>query len=299
LQSKAVESYNNVSLRAQLPKCSPFIKWAGGKSQLIVHLNKYIPPTFTKYFEPFLGGSAFFLYLSTDRNMRFEPFLSDTNTELMNAYKVVRNSVEELIRVLNYHQKKYKHAPYDYYYELRARVKPLNDIESAARFIALNKTCYNGLYRVNKKGVFNVPMGRYNNPRICDATNLRNVSFLLRTLNAHLMIGDYESILVDKVEEGDFVYLDPPYNPVSTTANFTGYTNIGFNKEDQSRLADVFRKLDEKNCYVLLSNSETPYVRKLYESYSDYIVTINANRAINSKATSRSGHKELLIRNYK
>jgi DNA adenine methylase len=218
--------------------------------------------------------------------------------ELVNAYKVIRNSVDELIKILKYHQVQYNRSPYEYYYELRARVKPLNEVESAARFIALNKTCYNGLYRVNKKGIFNVPMGRYKNPLICDSSNLENVSVLLSTLDTSLVAADYESFLVNNAQEGDFIYLDPPYNPVSATANFTGYTKVGFNREDQDRLANVFQKLDRRHCNVLLSNSETPYVRKLYEKFAEYMVTIDVKRQINSKASNRSGHKDLLIRNY-
>ena len=298
MQNQAVESTNNLELRAQHPKCYPIVKWAGGKTQLISNLSKHIPSRFNRYLEPFLGGAAFFFHLASDRNLRFKPLLSDTNTELINAYKVVRNSVDELIKILKYHQVQYNLSPYEYYYELRARIKPLNEVEGAARFIALNKTCYNGLYRVNKKGIFNVPMGRYKNPLICDTSNLENVSVLLRTLNTNLIASDYESFLLNNAQEGDFIYLDPPYNPVSATANFTGYTKVGFNREDQNRLANVFQKLDRRQCNVLLSNSETPYVRKLYEKFAEYMVTIDVKRQINSKATKRSGHKELLIRNY-
>lgn len=298
MRNQAVESSNNLELRAQYPKCYPFVKWAGGKTQLIPSLSKYIPPKFNRYLEPFLGGAAFFFYLSSDVNLRFKPLLADTNMELVNTYKVIRNSVDELVKILKYHQVQYNLSPYDYYYELRARVKPLTEVESAARFIALNKTCYNGLYRVNKRGIFNVPMGRYKNPLICDSSNLRNVSLLFRKLETSLIASDYESFLVNNAQEGDFIYLDPPYNPVSTTANFTGYTKVGFNREDQDRLANVFQQLDRRNCNVLLSNSETPYVRKLYEKFAEYMVTIEVKRQINSNATKRSGHRELLIRNY-
>ena len=151
---------------------------------------------------------------------------------------------------------------------------------------------------MNKKGIFNVPMGRYKNPTICDAQNLRNISTTLRTSSSHLRVADYQKVLIQNATENDFVYLDPPYSPVSSTANFTGYTNTGFTNENQRRLAEVFKKLDKRGCRILLSNSDTPIIKNLYNEFSPYILKIDANRAINSKAAKRSGHPELLIRNY-
>lgn len=280
------------------PKCYPFVKWPGGKRQLISQLTKYLPSRFCRYFEPFLGGGALYFHLSTGKELQFEAFLSDANTELVNAYTVVRDSVSELIKILKYHQQQYT-IRHKYYYELRDHVRPLNRIESAARFIALNKTCFNGLFRVNKKGIFNVPIGTFKkNPLICDVENLMNVSRALNVLKPRIFTTDYEKILIENTEEGDFIYLDPPYTPVSSTAYFTAYTNEGYSAEEQRRLANIFKKLDGRHCNVLLSNSDTPYIRKLYEKYSDYMVSVQATRAINSKATNRSGHRELLIRNY-
>jgi DNA adenine methylase len=165
-------------LHQQLPRCYPFVKWAGGKSQLLYRIETLIPPKFDRYFEPFLGGGALFFYLSSHKNFRFDVFLSDINEELIGAYSVIRDSVEGLITALMDHQVRYRLSPKTYYYKLRD-MEFNNSVEKAARVIALNKTCYNGLYRVNKKQKFNVPMGRFNNPTICDTENLKNISILL------------------------------------------------------------------------------------------------------------------------
>jgi DNA adenine methylase len=298
MRSQIVQSDEDSGLRLQSPVCYPFVKWAGGKSQLLDRLNDYVPK-FSRYFEPFLGGGAMYFRLASERNIRFDAFLSDTNKELVNSYIVVRDSVDALVQNLKIHQENYRAAPHQYYYDLRACIKPLNNLESAGRFITLNKTCYNGLYRVNKSGLFNVPMGRYRNPVICDAKNLKNASTILRLSKSKLMAGDYKKILLTYTSKSDFVYLDPPYNPISSTANFTGYTNTGFHDSDQKELAAVFKLLDKKGCNVLLSNSDSQLIRKLYREYYDYIVSVDANRAINSKGNKRSGHRELLIRNYR
>jgi DNA adenine methylase len=290
-------SHNRFDLHAIIPTCYPFVKWAGGKTQLIPELDKCIPNDFDRYFEPFLGGGAFFFYIVSQKHLHFTAHLSDVNKELINAYSVVKNDVEKLIELLRYHEKEYKKNPRDYYYKLRAEFKPLNNIEAAARFITLNKTCYNGLYRVNKNGMFNVPIGKYKNPLICDSENIRNVSLALRHSDAHILVCDYKEIL-ETAKENDFVYLDPPYKPSSPTANFTGYTNDGFGDRDQIRLRDVFKRLDRRGCKVLLSNSDTSFVRELYGDYHAHIKEVNALRAINCKGSKRTGHTELLIRNY-
>lgn len=277
------------------PTCHPFIKWAGGKGRLIPQIIRLIPPRFTRYFEPFLGGGAVFFHLpSLDRNA----FLSDMNYELINAYKVIRNHVEQLIPVLIYHQNEYNKSPKKYYYHLRDSTNDINKINKAARFIALNKTCYNGLYRVNKKGLFNVPIGRYKNPHICDADNLRKMSVVLKKSGSYLGVSDYKKILVEKAEKDDFVYLDPPFHPISNTANFTNYTNNGFTFEDQKELATIFNDLAGKGCKVLLSNSNTEEIKRLYSNYSHLTQVITVNRSINAIASKRVGHTELLIRNY-
>ncbi|MGI0021673.1 MAG: DNA adenine methylase [Nitrososphaeraceae archaeon] len=298
MRSQVIKSESNCRFYHQTTECYPFVKWAGGKTQLLSQIRTYLPREFERYFEPFLGGGAMFFYLVSNRNLGFTSFLSDTNSELINAYSIVRDDVEELIKILKYHQRQYRKSPSQYYYQLRAMTKAMKNVETAARFIALNKTCYNGLYRVNKNGLFNVPMGRYKNPLICDTDNLRNVSLVLRQSDSHIDVSDYWKILIDNADENDFIYLDPPYNPVSSTANFTGYTDTGFKDDDQKQLAKIFRKLDARGCYIILSNSDTPLVRTLYQDYTDYTMEIDANRAINSKASLRTGHRELLIRNY-
>jgi DNA adenine methylase len=256
-----------------------------------------IPPKFNRYFEPFLGGGAMFFHLISDKNMRFTAYLSDINAELITAYKVVKNNVNELIEILKRHEREYNRNPSKYYYKLRDEIKPVTDIDKTARFIALNKTCFNGLYRVNRNGIFNVPMGRYKNPLICDITNLENVSNALKYSKAAIGGSDYKTALL-KPEKEDFIYLDPPYHPASPTANFTGYSDCGFGDNDQLALSKIFAELNDKKCKVLLSNSDTPFIRKLYSDFSGYIKEVNVSRVINSKASRRLGHKELLISNY-
>jgi len=229
--------------------------------------------------------------------MRFAAYLSDINQELITAYQVVKNDLKELIQHLRKHQREYNKNPHEYYYKLRDKTKPRNDVEMTARFIALNKTCYNGLYRVNRNGIFNVPMGRYKNPVICDGTNLENVSTVLRYSKAVIQVADYREAL-HNTEKDDFIYLDPPYHPMSSTANFTGYTGYGFGDKDQSELAKVFAELNDRNCKVLLSDSDTQFIRKLYSGFSSYIKEIKVSRVINCKASKRLGHTELLISNY-
>lgn len=281
-----------------VPICYPFVKWAGGKTQLLLTLNKHIPPTFNRYFEPFLGGGAMFYYIFS-KNLRFVSYLSDTNEDLINAYNVVKNKVEELIVLLKRHELEYNKYREEYYYELRSNVKPsLTTVEKAARFITLNKTCYNGLYRVNGKGIFNVPIGRYRKPVICDSINLRKVSVALRDSMANITLSNYKDILSEKSVKGDFIYLDPPYNPVSETAYFTRYTHGGFTDNDQEELACIFKILNDRRCRVLLSNSDTPFIRHLYKDFAKYTEEVVAMRSINSDASKRWGHKELLIRNY-
>jgi DNA adenine methylase len=277
--------------------CYPFVKWAGGKSQLLSELDSMIPSEFNRYFEPFLGGGAMFFHLISDRNMRFSAYLSDINEELIMAYRVVKNNVNELIQILKRHGREYNRNPSTYYYKLRDEIKPVTEIDRTARFIALNKTCFNGLYRVNRSGIFNVPMGRYKNPLICDASNLENISKALRYSKAAIKVNDYKSALL-KAEKDDFIYLDPPYHPTSPTANFTGYSNYGFGDNDQLQLAKLFVELNDRKCNVLLSNSDTPLIRKLYSDFSSHIKEVNVSRVINCKASRRLGHKELLISNY-
>jgi DNA adenine methylase len=276
----------------------PFVKWAGGKTQLLSELDRVIPSEFDRYFEPFLGGAALFFHLISNRKLSFSPYLSDLNKELIITYKIVKDNVSELLQLLKRYEAAYKSAPFGYYYELRDKLKPINDIEKAARFITLNKTCYNGLYRVNRTGIFNVPIGRYKNPLICDSNNLQNVSSALRYSKAIIQASDYRRIILDNAQKGDFIYLDPPYNPTNLTSNFTSYTEYGYGDNDQEQLASIFKKLDERQCMVLLSNSDTPFIRELYSDFMSYAKELNVLRAINCRGSKRAGHKELLIRNY-
>ena len=207
-------------------------------------------------------------------------------------------NVGELIDLLKRYQREYDRNPSEYYYKLRDEIKPVTDINKTARFISLNKTCFNGLYRVNRNGIFNVPMGRYKNPLICDNNNnLENVSKALRHSKASIAVNDYKNALL-QAEKGDFIYLDPPYHPISSTANFTSYSDKGFGDYDQLELSKTFAKLDDIGCKVLLSNSDTPFIRKLYSGFSNYIKEVNVSRLISCKASRRVGYKELLISNY-
>lgn len=273
------------------PVAAPFVKWAGGKTQLLAKLDAFVPD-FDRYFEPFLGGGAFFFHLAS--RLDFTAHLSDANSELVNAYNVVKNNVEELIAALERHEKGYRKNRVRYYYRLRSE-QPSDKIEAAARFIALNKTCYNGLYRVNRSGRFNVPMGRYNNPTICDRDQLLKASAALNYSDAMIIVADYKHIL-RKTRAGDFVYLDPPFMPLSRTANFVEYTKDGFGEKDQKELAAAFRELDKKGCKVLLSNSDTELVRQLYSEFVQSQARVV--RAISCKGSMRTGYSELLVSNY-
>ena len=211
---------------------------------------------------------------------------------------VIKDDVEKLIELLKLHKIEYTKDPKDYYYKLRSKHKLIDSTERTARFIALNRTCFNGLYRVNSNGEFNVPIGKYSNPLICDSINLRNVSVALRYSNVTIKANDYKQVLLENAMEGDFIYLDPPYNPESATSYFTGYTDNGFSNKDQKELADIFKKLDDRKCKVMLTNSSTPLVRELYTPFAKYTKEVESKRAINCKAEKRQGHTDLIIRNY-
>lgn len=286
-----MQKYELTAPGAQI-HASPFLKWAGGKTQLISELDREIPPFF-RYFEPFLGGGALFFHLASSR-LPFTAYLSDANAELVNAYQTMKGNVKKLISALERHQEGYMKEPTRYYYSLRNR-NPRGMVERAARLIALNKTCYNGLYRVNRDGVFNVPMGRYANPSICNRHQLENASEALKITKAQVHAADYKHVL-QNAGEGDFVYLDPPFVPLSRTANFVDYTEGGFSEKDQVELARTFRELDRKKCRVLLSNSDTELARMLYGEFSCRPARVA--RAISCKSNTRSGYTELIIRNY-
>ena len=272
----------------------PFVKWAGGKRQLITSLEVHLPKKFNIYFEPFLGGGALLFHLlNQSPNLKCD--ISDLNSDLILAYITIRDKVEQLIESLEKHSGKYSADQRQYYYSVRESA-PKNQIEKVSRLLFLNKTCFNGLYRVNSKGQFNVPLGKYTNPSIVNKENLISVSKILQSKNIAIRCHDFAAIL-DEAKKDDFVYFDPPYQPVSKTANFTSYTKCEFTYKDLERLADLCQKLDKKDCKVLLSNSNTKEVKKLFSSKWK-IVEISANRAINSNSKKRTGHSELLIKNY-
>ncbi|MFA6329696.1 MAG: DNA adenine methylase [Candidatus Micrarchaeia archaeon] len=268
-------------------EAKPFVKWAGGKRQLLDELLRGLP-AFNNYHEPFLGGGALFFRLEAENKLK-RVFLSDYNEELINAYRVVKTSVLELMAELAL--SKYANEEHAYY-KIRAN-KPETPVGRAARFIYLNKTAFNGLYRVNSKGGFNVPFGRYDNPNILDGQNLMLVHRALQ--KDDLYCGDF-NIVLKNAKKGDLVYFDPPYAPVSKTANFTGYTKDSFVEGDQERLFRTFKALDARGCLVMLSNSYSDYTNDLYSEFE--LETVLASRAINCKGDKRGKVRELIVRNW-
>ncbi|MBK3518594.1 DNA adenine methylase [Carboxylicivirga marina] len=269
---------------------APFLKWVGGKRQLLPAINQYMPKSYNNYYEPFVGGGAVLFNLQPQNAI-----INDFNQELVNVYKVIKNHPEELIKDL----KKHKNES-DYFYEIRGLDrKPgfnkLSAIKKASRIIYLNKTCYNGLYRVNNSGEFNSPFGKYKNPNIVNDITINAVSEFLNSNKVRILNGDFEKA-VETAKEGDFVYFDPPYVPVSQSANFTGYVQGGFNLAEQERLRDVCNRLNDKGVQFLLSNSSTPIIHELYAAYD--IKVVKATRAINSNAAKRGAIDEVLVRNY-
>jgi len=234
--------------------------------------------------EPFVGGGAVFFDLQP-----YNAEISDMNFELITAYQVIQKNVEELIESLQKH--KYEK---EYFLKIRAQDPlKLSAIERASRFIFLNRTCFNGMYRVNQKGGFNVPFGKYKNPIICDAENLRNVSAVLK--NTKIFHRGYEEVL-KYAKKGDFLYFDPPYVPLNPTSNFTSYTKEGFGLQQQEELRDVFTELSNRGCFVMLSNSDTPIIRELYSDFK--IHEVRATRAINSNSAKRGKVGEVVVVNY-
>jgi DNA adenine methylase len=262
----------------------PLVKWVGGKRQLLHALVPLLPTRWNRYFEPFSGGAALFFAVEPKRAM-----LCDMNNELINAYSVVRDKVEDVIECLQGY-------PYERDFFMRIRAQDpsvLDEVARAARFLYLNRTCFNGLYRVNSRGQFNVPFGRYVNPRICDPARFRAAAGALG--KAELHVADFAEV-EGGARRGDFLYFDPPYIPASATSSFTAYTSASFGMSDQQRLADLFRRLHRKGCKLMLSNSDLPLVDELYAGFQ--IERVAANRAINSRATGRGAVGEVIVRNY-
>lgn len=271
----------------------PFLKWAGGKSQLIQQYVDFFPKDFQSYYEPFVGGGAVFFHLQPQR-----AFLVDINIELVNVYRCVRDQVEELITQLEHHQN--SHSP-EHFYAVRSQITTSDDwyyqghnIARAARLIYLNKTCFNGLYRENSKGHFNVPIGSYKKPLIYDPETLRAASTALQP--AQITEGYFDVVLEFAKTSEDFVYFDPPYYPISSTSKFTAYNRYSFSEADQVRLREVFAQLSDRGVKVMLSNSDCAFIRDLYKDFK--IHTIYASRNINCNAEKRGKITEVLVTSY-
>ncbi len=269
---------------------SPFLKWVGGKRQIMPSILARVPKKYKTYYEPFVGGGAVLFELRPKLAV-----INDFNVELINVYNVIKNNVNELIKDL----KKHKNES-EYFYMIRSKDRThefdrLSEIERASRIIYLNKTCFNGLYRVNSSGEFNSPFGKYKNPNIVNEPTLKAVNSYFNSSQIQIYSGDYENILKNASRDS-FVYLDPPYHPVSESSNFTGYIEGGWDIKDQIRLKEVCDRLTAKGVKFLLSNSGVLFLKDLYKDY--HIDVIKANRSINSDGLKRGEVEELLIRNY-
>ena len=269
---------------------APFLKWVGGKRQLMPTITELMPKNFTDYYEPFVGGGAV-LFHTQPKNA----VINDLNEDLINVYNTIKKNPEELIKDLKTHKNES-----EYFYDLRILdrtegFEKLSNIKKASRIIYLNKTCFNGLYRVNNSGEFNSPFGRYKNPNIVNEITIRAVSKYLNNNKIQIFSKDYEEVL-ENIEKGSFVYFDPPYHPVSKSSSFTGYIQGGFDMYDQTRLRDLCIKLDKKGIKFMLSNSAVPLIEDIYKEFN--ITYVKANRSINSNGRKRGEVDEVIIRNY-
>jgi DNA adenine methylase len=278
-----------VAQPARPAAAGPIVKWVGGKTKLLPEIERRMPTSYRRYFEPFFGGGALFFHIQPQTAI-----LGDYNRDLINMYRCVSWNVEGVLRRLQSHRRRHDKT---YYYATREAWNDPNkswgNVERAATFIYLNKTCFNGLWRVNKKGEFNVPMGRYKSPSIYRPDAVRSASKLLR--RTELFRGGYLDC-VERAESGDFIYFDPPYHPINATSKFVSYTAGNFSEADQEELARTARMLSDRGCAVMLSNNDTPFIRKIYEGFK--IEQVMCPRAINSKASARGAVPEVLIRNY-
>ena len=274
-------------------KAKPFVKWAGGKRQILNELKKYIPEEYNTYYEPFIGGGALLFELAPKNAV-----INDSNEELMNVYSVLcePEKYNNMCKVLNKYEREHNE---EFYYEIRNKDRNkgmfsrMSDYTRAARTIYLNKSCFNGLYRVNSKGEFNVPFGKKNKVNTYDGENLLNVHYYLTNNNITIDCCDFEASL-STAKKGDFVYIDPPYD--SDTGTFNSYTENGFDKEEQRRLSRVFKELDSRGVKVMLSNHNTTLINELYKEYNIHV--IEAKRSINSKGNKRGKVEEVIITNY-
>ena len=278
--------------RAKNHLLQPFLKWAGGKRQLMPYIREQIPAKYNRYFEPFIGGAAVLFDLQPTKAN-----INDVNAELTNCYRVIKEKPDELLAHISTHEN-----TEEYFYKLRGLDREpnfidLSDVERASRIIFLNKTCFNGLFRVNSRGEFNVPFGNYINPLIANQSVIKAVSSYLKKQDVQITNDDFADAVAD-AKKGDFVYFDPPYDPVSDTASFTGYNLDKFDRTEQKRLKEVADDLTRRKCKVLLSNSDTEFIRDLYKNEYFIIDVVYANRNINSVGTGRGKVTEVLIRNY-
>lgn len=277
--------------KSRIVLAAPILKWVGGKRQLMDEIRQLVPKSYTTYYEPFIGGGAVLFELQPNKAV-----INDVNGELINLYNTIKDDVELLIEDLKKHEN-----TSEYFYKIRELDRNreaydiLTNVEKASRIVYLNKTCFNGLFRVNKAGEFNSPFGKYKNPNIVDEVTLRAVSKYFNRANIKIMNNDFEECLKG-IRKGSFVYLDPPYDPVSSSANFTGYDKGGFNREEQIRLKKMCDKLNKRGVKFLLSNSSTEFIKDLYKEYD--IKIVKAKRAINSNGNSRGEVDEVLVRNY-
>lgn len=270
----------------------PFTKWTGGKRQLLGELRSYMPETYGRYFEPFVGGGALFFDLAPEKAV-----INDFNEELINAYRQIKNNPAELINLLIKHK---ENNSKDYYLELRSadrdgRISRMTGVERAARILYMLRVDFNGLYRVNSKNQFNVPYGRYKNPKIVDVDLLYQISEYLNENDVEILQTDFAEAVKD-AQTGDFVYFDPPYIPLNETSSFTSYTHEGFSYEEQVRLRNTFKELTERGVYAMLSNSSSPLVEELYKDFNIYFV--EAQRTNGAKSSSRGKISEIIVTNY-
>lgn len=270
----------------------PFTKWTGGKRQLLGELRSYMPETYGRYFEPFVGGGALFFDLAPEQAV-----INDFNEELINAYRQIKNNPAELINLLIKHK---ENNSKDYYLELRSadrdgRISRMTGVERAARILYMLRVDFNGLYRVNSKNQFNVPYGRYKNPKIVDVDLLYQISEYLNENDIEILQTDFAEAVKD-AQTDDFVYFDPPYIPLNETSSFTSYTHEGFSYEEQVRLRNTFKELTERGVYAMLSNSSSPLVEELYKDFNIYFV--EAQRTNGAKSSSRGKISEIIVTNY-
>lgn len=271
----------------------PILKWAGGKARLVPSILPLLPASIDTYYEPFVGGAAVFFALASEQRFR-RAVLSDLNAELVDVYRGVKKDVEQVIRLLREYRR--RHDSDTYYRTREIDPRSIDLVERAARLIYLNKTGYNGLYRVNRAGQFNVPFGSYVNPAICDEERLRGAAMALRARGVRLAVGDFAE-MTRQAQPGDAVYFDPPYVPRSTTANFTSYHSEVFGLEAHQRLAQTLEELTQRGVRTVLSNSDTRFTRRLYDKQRFDVRRVLVTRPINSKSTARGRVGELLVDN--